>query len=147
MGTMITRREAIVAGAALPTLPAWSEPPAARHVDREVMLKVSDRLRSQTWTYAGQTWTELRSKLVLHEGEFIRIAVINDTDEPLGIGFGDESMQPEVEPRRTMSRHMVISLERSPAITMGVFGRDRDFLPVVLRSDVRPSNGAHPNVI
>ena len=82
-----------------------------------------------------------------HEGEFIAIAIINGADKPLGIGFGDETMQPEAAPGRTLSRRMVISLERPPVIANGAFGRDRDIFSVALRSDARPSSGAHPNVI
>src|SRR5262245_20064507 len=47
--------------------------------DRELRISLGDRLTSQSWTYAGQSYEERRDRIIGNEGECILLTIVNDT--------------------------------------------------------------------
>ncbi|HTE40203.1 MAG TPA: hypothetical protein VK629_05205 [Steroidobacteraceae bacterium] len=85
---MLTRREAIVLIGALPAGAALASEFKSYSVaavtdtftaDRELTLTLSDNLQTQNWIYEGQRYSEERPSIVVHEGECVRVTLVNDT--------------------------------------------------------------------
>jgi hypothetical protein len=89
---MIIRRRAIatlaafmLAGAAAHLDLADASPPQAsrEQADRDLMLRLADGFRRQTWTLGGHTWDEHSDTITLRVPELVRLTLVNDTRDPV----------------------------------------------------------------
>jgi hypothetical protein len=144
---MLTRREVIVSGTAAAILagigisPALAEPAhATTPVDRELRLAVSDGFARQSWTYAGQTWTETRDVMTFHEDETVRVTIVNDQRGDRVVSFGEGRDMLLV--RQGQSRTIILKIENLQTFSIAVADQ-----PMISRqATVRPNYGAHANV-
>lgn len=145
---MSTRHETIVAAINAATLAsigitaAHAEPLELDDVelDRELQMRISNGFTTQIWAYASEVWKETADTLALHEDEYVRISIANDTPTVRVVSFGPGRML-RIRPGETANVDLAVR-------SLAPFSIDVVGLPAFTRPvTVRPGYGAHGSIV